>query len=70
MCLLIDDEETIERICEARMKDEAETKDDAERDAVDEDEAAEDPDWTPEEIEKVYKDLGDDCDANLDSKSE
>ena len=67
--LFADNEETIEQICEARTKDEAETKDDAEKDTVEEDEA-EDPDWTPEEIEKVYKDLGDDCDANLDSKSE
>ena len=65
--LFADDEETIKQICQARMEEEAETKDDSEKDELDE---AEDPDWTPEEIEKAYKDLGDDCDENLDSKSE
>lgn len=67
--MFADDEETIERICQAGIEEGAETKDDIEKDEDDEDEA-EDPDWTPEEIEKAYKDLGDDCDANLDSKSE
>ena len=64
-----DDEETIERICQAWIEEEAETKDDVEKDEDDEGEA-EDPDWTPEEIKKAYKDIGDDRDANLDFKSE